>query len=402
MNRAGRLVMVRVVLTAAPIYLLIAMDLPKWVLKAIDKRRRGFLWKGQDRANGGSCLVAWEKVQRPLEYGGLGIHNLELLGCALRIRWLWAEKTDPERPWAGLPIQVPHKAQALFNIAVDAKVGNGEQILFWTDRWLDGHTVAELAPNLFSAVPKRTAKRRTIAQALQNLCWVDDIKGALTVQVILEYLQLWDLVDGVVLQQEVPDQYIWKLTQSGVYTSKSAYAAFFVGTIKFGPWRRIWKSWAPPRCKLFIWLVFRNRVWTADRLAKRGLAHPESCPLCDQAEETIHHLLVGCVFTRQVWALIFQHLGLNMLTPEPSTSRFSKWWWSAITMVPKEVRKGLNSLIILVAWEVWKHRNSCVFDGARPCIQEVLRAVQAEGNLWCSAGARKLQELLLRSLAMGT
>jgi hypothetical protein len=109
MNCAGRLVMVRVVLTAAPIYLLIAMDLPKWVLKAIDKRR-GLLWKGQEQAKGGHCLVSWERVQQPLEYGGLGIHNLDLLGCALQIRWLWAEKTDPSRLWAGLPAQVPRNA----------------------------------------------------------------------------------------------------------------------------------------------------------------------------------------------------------------------------------------------------------------------------------------------------
>uniref|UniRef100_A0A0A9BEL1 Uncharacterized protein n=1 Tax=Arundo donax TaxID=35708 RepID=A0A0A9BEL1_ARUDO len=32
-------------------------------------------------------------------------------------------------------------------------------------------------------------------------------------------------------------------------------------------------------------------------------------------------------------------------------------------------RKGLNSLIILAAWELWKHRNNCVFNNALPrCI----------------------------------
>ena len=69
--------MVRAVLTIVPTYLLIAMDLPKWFLKAIDKKRRGFLWKGQEQANGGNCLVAWKRVQRPLEYGGLGIQRFK-------------------------------------------------------------------------------------------------------------------------------------------------------------------------------------------------------------------------------------------------------------------------------------------------------------------------------------
>uniref|UniRef100_C6JRM6 Reverse transcriptase zinc-binding domain-containing protein n=1 Tax=Sorghum bicolor TaxID=4558 RepID=C6JRM6_SORBI len=74
-----------------------------------------------------------------------------------------------------------------------------------------------------------------------------------------------------------------------------------------------------------------------------------------------------------------------------------KWWKRSIAAVPKEIRKGLNSLIILVAWEIWKHRNSCVFDNKRPNIQEVFRAISSEEELWCSAGASKLQELVLRS-----
>jgi hypothetical protein len=112
-------------------------------------------------------------------------------------------------------------------MAVNAVVGNGEKIIFWSDRWLDGLTMAEMAPNLFRAVPMRTAKRKTVAQALFGRSWVHDIKGALTVQVLIEYLQVWDFVE-VVLQSDVPDQFRWKLTQDGCYSSKSAYEAFFV------------------------------------------------------------------------------------------------------------------------------------------------------------------------------
>ena len=66
-------------LSAIPIYVLIAIKVPKWFIKAVDKLRRAYLWKGRKQINGGSCLVAWEKVQRPLDLGGLGVLNLEYM-----------------------------------------------------------------------------------------------------------------------------------------------------------------------------------------------------------------------------------------------------------------------------------------------------------------------------------
>jgi hypothetical protein len=91
---------------------------------------------------------------------------------------------------------------------------------------------------LFKSVPRRITKVRTVAHALLNRGWVSDIIGALTVQLLIAFLPIWDLVDGMVLQPDVPDQHRWKLTQSGNYISKSAYSAFFEGSIKFGPWRK--------------------------------------------------------------------------------------------------------------------------------------------------------------------
>jgi hypothetical protein len=237
MTHAGRKVQVQFVLTAMLVYLLMAIDFQPWAIKAIDKIQRGFLWRGRKDVQGGHCLVAWEKVCRPPELGGLGISDLRTLGWALRMRWIWLQKTEPSRPWAKLPIQVPDHVRSFFLVAIISEVGNGSHTLFWTDRWLHGQCIADLAPRLYATVPKRRIKKFTVHEALTDRTWVKDIQGALTVGAIVDFLQLWDLLSGFELHPEVEDPHIWRLS-SGQYSAKSAYEGFFFGSTFFAPYEQ--------------------------------------------------------------------------------------------------------------------------------------------------------------------
>ncbi|GJN35172.1 hypothetical protein PR202_gb23919 [Eleusine coracana subsp. coracana] len=59
--------------------------------------------------------------------------------------------------------------------------------------------------------------------------------------------------------------------------------------------------------------------------------------------------------------------------------------------VPKERRKGFNSIIILGAWLLSKQRNACIFDNAHPSVMALVKQLEDEAHLWSMAGARGLQ-----------
>jgi hypothetical protein len=155
----------------------------------------------------------------------------------------------------------------------------------------------------------------------------------------------------------------------------------FIGAVQFNPWERIWKSWASGKCKFFLWLATHNKCWTADRLAMRGFAHPEHCPLCDQEEETIDHLLLSCVFSRQIWFYVLEKFGLQALAPQPDEHSFEEWWDQASRRIPVQVSKGLNSIVILVAWSLWNQRYRCVFDGLQPNLSRLLSTMRDEQHV---------------------
>jgi hypothetical protein len=277
----------------------------------------------------------------------------------------------------------------LVSVAMITEVGNGANTFFWKDKWLDGRGVQDIAPLVAAMVPKRSLNKRTVSEALIEEKWVEDIPGGeIDMAALTQYLELWDILNSVELNEDIPNRHIWRFSSSGQYAAKSAYDTLFQGAISFEPFERIWKSWAPPKCRFFMWLATHNRCWTADRLARRGLPHPEQCLLCDQHEENIHHLLVGCVFSREFWFSLLSHYGVAALAPQPSDQSFDDWWRKVDEAASGDVRKGLNSLVILGAWTIWRHRNDCVFNGIVPNVNVALRLARDEAYCWIPAGAK--------------
>jgi hypothetical protein len=89
----------------------------------------------------------------------------------------------------------------------------------------------------------------------------------------------------------------------------------------------------------------------------------------------------------QFWFFLLQRVGLAILAPQPAEASFDDWWRSAINLVPNTLKNGLNSLIILEAWTVWKHRNDCVFNGKSPSLSTALIMAGDELCFWNLAKA---------------
>jgi hypothetical protein len=108
------------------------------------------------------------------------------------------------------------------------QVGDGSRVLFWLDRWLNGCSILQLAPNLWNAVSPRIRKSRFVRDALSGRRWIRDITFARTVTVVVQYLHLRDYLQNFHLSDE-PDILIWKWSSNGEFSSSSAYRAMFLG-----------------------------------------------------------------------------------------------------------------------------------------------------------------------------
>ena len=142
--------------------------------------------------------------------------------------------------------------------------------------------------------------------------------------------------------------------------------------------------------RFFLWLTLRRRHWTADRRARHGLEAGDVCFLCDQASETIDHIVAACPYTRELWHHILQALHLQL----PAGTASSLIWWRRIRVLASgQWRKGLDTLFALVSWHVWKERNARCFRDASATINDLLQLITMEADRWINAGATGLAVL---------
>lgn len=75
-------------------------------------------------------------------------------------------------------------------------------------------------------------------------------------------------------------------------------------------------------------------------------------------------------------------VGLQQLAPMPQDVELHRWWRTAGKRQPRELRKGFNTMVILVLWSLWTQRNRCVFNGAAPSASTICREIAEQATLW--------------------
>lgn len=214
-----------------------------------------------------------------------------------------------------------------------------------------GGGVQEIAPNIYDRVPARARSTHTVRNAVDGGVWAEDIGPDLSTNLLREFLELWTRVGEVQLTSGCQDKITWAWDNNGEFSARSAYTTKFWGRQKAPTAEFTWKSRAPLQCRFFTWLALRDRCWTSDRLAKRGLPHQDSCPLCAQQDETISHILPDCVFAKEIWMIIFTVLG--QLARAPSAGLTLKDWCTTESMTGIKPQDQ-KAIFTLVMWTVWK------------------------------------------------
>jgi hypothetical protein len=111
----------------------------------------------------------------------------------------------------------------------------------------------------------------------------------------------------------------------------------------------------------------RDQGKTSERLERHGLPNNGPCALCGQASESIAHLLISCVFSRETWFRLFSTDHLQRVTPSPDSSWPGWWPWSRKQLTVAK-RKAIDTAVILTCWCLWRERNARIFDG---CFKQV-------------------------------
>lgn len=166
-----------------------------------------------------------------------------------------------------------------FRASMTWTVGDGHTYLFWQDHYVDGASIAKVAPLIFDLVPWRMRKARTINDFPLNRTWIKDIRGALGPLALVQYAHLWRWLRQFNLAEYLAVDHFWCLHDWFLLP------CLVQRSTSMPHWRLYRRSWVPLK-----------RCWTVDHLACHGLQHPRLCVRCDQASETMSHLWIGCSF----------------------------------------------------------------------------------------------------------
>jgi len=389
LSRAGRLVLVKSVLEAIPVYWMSLSWIPKGILESYRKVCFRFLWSGKKESQV-TPWVRWEKIAQPKEKGGWGLKNIFLFSKALAAKAGWRLLATPSlwqkvmiqkyiapesvESWIRNPIKNKRGISVIWKAILNSfpiisnklawKIGSGEKVRIGVDPWQGGAQRYILPLRIVEALKERGIETlRQLADEQSTSFWMQEWRSARALGLNDDISPAFDhYISGLkschIRLRDRVDELIWDEDPRGFYTPKVGYRALSNDLNQRDPkwwWKKLWKINCPPKSKLFMWSVLENKAPTWDNLQKKQMVGPGWCCLCKNAEESVSHIFLFCNYSAAVWEECAKLVGVNLKWEGTSLEQV----WSNWVINPSF--QDSKSLPLIVIWGIWLARNESIF-----------------------------------------
>uniref|UniRef100_A0A2N9HRV7 Kinesin motor domain-containing protein n=1 Tax=Fagus sylvatica TaxID=28930 RepID=A0A2N9HRV7_FAGSY len=236
LSKGGRVTLIKSTLSNIPTYYVSLFSIPTSVAQHLEKIQRDFLW-GVMGEEFKYHLVSWDRVCKPLRYGGLGIKILVLFNQAFLGKWLWRYATEKEAlwrkivelkyggmwgDWCSKSVQGPYgksvwksirKGWPNFAANVNFRMGNGAHLKFWQHQWCGEIPLRLRFPELFQIASNPEASVKELARFDgTSFHWNVSFIRLVHDWELESVADFMDVLYSVIPTQEAIDTICWKLT----------------------------------------------------------------------------------------------------------------------------------------------------------------------------------------------
>ncbi|KAG7540795.1 Endonuclease/exonuclease/phosphatase superfamily [Arabidopsis thaliana x Arabidopsis arenosa] len=369
---AGRLQLIKSVLSSLTNFWLSAFRLPSKCIKEIESLFSAFLWSGPD-LNTKKAKIAWKDVCKPKQEGGLGIRMLSESNTVSVLKLIWRLVSARDSLWVTWVHKTLLRNASFWSVSGNSTSGSwmwrkilkyrptarpfhkvevktGKDTSFWHDVWCPLGSLFEiLGPR--GSIDLGIASRSSVAEALathRRRRHRHDILNRIEDE-------LHNIRNRVL--QTGQDFSLWKRQNDSYkckFSSQQTWHLIREANPRCEWYKVVWFPNATPKYSFITWIAIQNRLATGDRLLRWNVGANGSCAFCGEGVETRNHLFFSCPYSSQVW---------DALSRGILDHRFTTSWESLLSILTVSTTPRLHCFVLRYIFQIsihsiWRERNS--------------------------------------------
>ena len=252
------------------------------------------------------------------------------------------------------------KLRSIIEEGMLVKIGNGNSVRFWHDKWCDVGVLKRAFPRLYTISLQKDLSVSQMGEWQDNF-WAWDLawRRNLYDWECEEVQRLRNVIQQITPDRAAEDSVFWKHSGSNIYPTKHIGEKMIEDRQPILPKavsNYVWQSFIPPRAQISVWLASLERLKTGDFLLEKGIIDLQRalCPFCNRETESNAHILLTCSFSWRSWMAVLKWWGLSAVF-QNRCANFSIQW---LGLVKRKKQQKLWGMVLgCIIWSIWYERN---------------------------------------------